>query len=56
MVFHKRNGRQLLTELLQHDHTLQQGDVVDPGQGQAGKTSVQDASRMSRSGGIFRLK
>lgn len=26
---HKRDGRQLLAELLQHDHALQQRDVVD---------------------------
>lgn len=57
VVLHKRDGGQLLTELLQHDHALQQGDVVDPGQGQAGNTSsVQGAGRLSRAGGIFRSK
>lgn len=31
VVLHKRDGRQLLAELFQHDHALQQGDVVHPG-------------------------
>lgn len=31
MVLHKGDGRQLLAELLQDDHALQQGDVVHPG-------------------------
>lgn len=33
MVFHEGDGRQLLTELFQHNHTLQQGDVVNPRKG-----------------------
>lgn len=31
VVLHERDGRQLLAELLQHDHALQQGDVVHTG-------------------------
>lgn len=33
VVFHEGDGRQLLTELFQHNHTLQQGDVVNPRKG-----------------------
>ena len=45
MVFHKCNSRQLLTELLQHNHTLQQRDVVNTGKGR--QAINQDMSRSS---------
>lgn len=43
VVLHKRDGRQLLAELLQHDHALQQGDVVHPGRTR-GNTSIKIAA------------
>lgn len=54
MVFHKCNGRQLLTELFQHNHTLQQCDVVNTGRRGAGNESIQDINRLSSFAKILR--
>lgn len=55
MVFHKGDGRQLLTELFQHNHTLQQRDVLDTGKGkQATSQSMQGISRSPSLGKSFR--